>query len=208
MTGLEHALCFPALNLPWPIKSFPNISYCSVQHLTMQGELLQIYHPLLLILSYPLPLDCPARQTWHQHPHLHSLLSCSTGTHTEQSPAPVSKHQPSNAPDTFSFGDGGAKKNLLKFARKIRLLPPRSFFSPHSFKCQTPTQFLWKFEQLVRSVWKQNKPQHVSPFGELSRRQHAFQGGDDSVFSSLGLGCRPKNSKHFFVHLCWIRAYF
>lgn len=119
-----------------------------------------------------------------------------------------SKPQHSSAQDTFSFGIGaGGKMTTSNSLRRFDFLPTFFFFPP-SFKCQAPTWFLWEFEQLVRSVWKQNKPQHISPFAELSKRRHALQSGDDSAFSSLGLGCRPKIQNIFFVHLCWIRAYF
>lgn len=132
---------FSRFECPMAHKVFANISYCSVQHLTMQGELLQICHPFLLILSDPLPPDSPARQTRHQHPRLHSLPSCSTGTHRNNLLPPVSKGQPSRAPDTLSFGEGG-RKISLQIREENSASSPKFSFSPHSFKCQTPTQFL------------------------------------------------------------------
>lgn len=108
-----------------------------------------------------------------------------------------SKHQPSSARDALSIREGGRQK--IPF--QILWEDSTSSYFP-SFKCQTPTQILWKFEQLVRSVWKQNKPQHISPFAELSERRHAaFQSGDYSAFSSLGLGCRPK-IQNIFLYIC------
>lgn len=156
-------------------------------YISLYSILYCIYHSLYSIWFYYISV-CVC---------LHGNSAYSRGGTTNTSPAVLQTHSPLGR---------GAEKCIFKFG----FLPHKLFlFSPpHSFKCQTPTQFLWKFEQLVRSVWKQNKPQHISPFGELSRRQHAFQSSDDSVFSSLGLGCGLKNSKHFFVHLCLIRAYF
>lgn len=152
------------------------------------------------LLNDFLPLNYPAKQTWHQHTHLQTLLLCTTGKHTkrysacrEQMPA----QQRSRC--TLLQGRGEKKKIFSNSLGRFDFLPHLLFFP--SFKCQAPTQFLWKFEQLVRSVWKQNKPQHISPFAELSKRQHAFQSGDYSVFSSLGLGCRPK-IQNIFLYIC------
>lgn len=111
-----------------------------------------------------------------------------------------SKRQPSSARDALSFRGGGWGGISFQILWEDSTSSPTIFFSP-SFKCQTPTQFLWKLEQLVRSVWKPNKPQRISPFAELSKRQHAFQSGDYSALSSLGLGCRPK-IQNIFLYIC------
>ena len=141
-----------------------------------------------------LPPNYPAEPTWHQHTHLPTLLLCTSGKCTEQHSARREQTPAQQCSKPAPLRGGGRKK----FSGKIRL--PHLLFFP-SFKCQAPTQFLWKFEQLVRSVWKQNKPQHISPFGELSERQHALQSGDYSAFSSLGLGCRPK-IQSIFLYIC------
>lgn len=183
---------FSSFESPMAHKVFANISYCCSS-------------------ISPCRESCSPEQS--SHPSQANLTPAPPSAlgHTQSNLLPAgSKRQPSSTPDTLCLGEGDRKHIFAnsKFIRKIPLLSPHSFlffffkfFFPHFFKCQSPTQFLWKFEQLVSSVWKQNKLQHISPFGELSRRQHAFQSGDDSVFSSLGLGCRPKNSKHF-LYIC------
>lgn len=153
------------------------------------------------LLNTSLPLKHPAKQTWHQHTPLHKLRFCTMGKHKEQCSACQEQTPAQQCSRRILLWDrGGREDDDFKFSRKT-WLPPYFFFFPPSFKCQAPTWFLWEFEQLVRSVWKQNKPQHISPFAELSKRRHALQSGDDSAFSSLGLGCRPK-IQNIFLYIC------
>lgn len=64
------------------------------------------------LLSDFLPPDYPERQTWHQHPHLDSLLSCSTGKHTEQSFA-CCKLMPAQQCSRHTLLRGGGQKNIF-----------------------------------------------------------------------------------------------
>lgn len=178
---------FSSLKSPMAYKKLCEIAQLTTRNTCNAGraDVLNDFSPLLL----------PAKQTWHQHTHPHTLLFCTPGKHIEWYSAcreQTAAQQHSRLTLLQGRGEEKGKKTL-----KIQILWEDSTFSPtffflSSFKCQTPTQFLWKFEQLVSSVWKQNKPQHISPFAELCKRQHAFQSGDYSAFSSLGLGCRPK----------------
>lgn len=189
MTSLQHTWYFPSLNLPRPIKAFCKYF---LLYLTVQVEL----------ISWMISSHCTTQR---------SKPVISTPIYTHFSLAPLgstrsnilpagSKHQPSSALDArFPSRKGG--EIHVQILWEDYSFSPSSFFSS-LFKCQTPTQCLWKPEPLVRSAWKQNKPRCTSPFEELSERQRALQSGDYSAFSSLGLGCRPEIQNISFLYIC------